>query len=87
MKALDLLIDDLKNNDWFVCNTGCTLRNKRNNVSVWIANVPVLETNVYNPAPMSLSIIHKWKLYQAVKVAINNSIAKELLNANRTIKQ
>jgi len=86
MKAVDLLIDDLKNNEWHVCSTGCTLANKRNNVTVWIANVPVFDTNVYDPSPMSLSFIEKWKLYKAVKVAINNAIVKELQRANRPIK-
>jgi hypothetical protein len=86
MKAFDLLIDDLKNNDWYIGSSGCTLNNKRNNVSVWIANIPVFDTNVSDPAPMSLSFIQKWKLYKAVKVAINNAVVKELQRANRPIK-
>lgn len=86
MKAIDLLIDDLKNNDWYVCSTGCTLINRRNNVSVWIANVPVFDTNVYYPSSMALSFVEKWKLYKAVKVAMNNTVVRELKSANRTIK-
>lgn len=76
--AFDTLLESLKTDKWDVCITGYTLEHKNKSVSIWMANVPILNTNVYKPAPMSLSLWQKYKLYKAAKIAINNSIVSVL---------
>jgi hypothetical protein len=79
LKAFDLILEDLKtNNDWRVCSMDCTLTNPRNNVAIWIANVPIFQTGIYKPLSISLSLWQKYKLYKAVQIAKNNQLLREL---------
>jgi hypothetical protein len=79
LKAFDLILEDLKtNNDWHVSLSDCTLRNLRNNVQIWVANIPILNTGIYKPTIINLSLWQKYKLYKAVQIAKNNQLLREL---------
>lgn len=45
-------------------------------LKIWTANVPILDTNVYEPCELQLSLFEKYKLYQAVKVARQNMVLR-----------
>jgi hypothetical protein len=78
-EAFDVILEDLKtNNDWRVCDHNYTLENPRNSIIIWIANIPILNTRIYKPTNISLSLYQKYKLYKAVQVAKNNYILREL---------
>lgn len=55
-----------------------TAINKVRGLSVWIANVPVLNTNLYHPCELNIGLIDRWRLWQAVKVARENRVSRAL---------
>lgn len=79
-KVFELLIEDLNNNDdWYLnCYGANLLKNNRNDIEIWMSNVPVFDTNVWRPNPMKLNLWQKFRLYQAAKKSIDNAILKEL---------
>jgi len=48
-----------------------TAMNKKRLIEIWIANVPVLNTNTY-PCAMPMNLLDKWRIWRATKVARNN---------------
>lgn len=55
-----------------------TAINKVRGLSVWIANIPVLNTNLYHPCKLNIGLIDRWRLWQAVKVARENRVSRAL---------
>lgn len=47
-------------------------------VSIWMANIPIFDTNVYRPAELSLNLWQKYRLYKAAKNLINLQVVEML---------
>lgn len=65
--------------EWIVADY--TIRHTLLGIEVWTSNVPVLDTSVYNPCGVPLSLVQKWKLWRAVKAACENCLERRLLKA------
>lgn len=73
-KVLALLKDPKE--EWTFGDYTCDHR--RTGLSIWVKNVPVLDTNLYRPTSLSLNLFQKWKLWQAVKVARDNALLRAM---------
>lgn len=83
IKTFDLLIQNLldPNQIWTPRTFGAkTLVNERLDIEIWMDNIPVLNTNVYKPAPMSLSLWQKFVLHKACKKAEEMCVKRRLEN-------
>ncbi len=72
-RLVELLQDPTE--EWLF--NGITATHKRSGVSVWLANIPVVDTDTY-PVSMHLSLADKWKLWKASKVARQNYLLRKL---------
>lgn len=72
-KLISLLEDP--NEEW--CFADCYITHSSTGVSVWVANMPVLNTNTF-PVAMPIGLLDKWRLWKAVKVAKLNALEKKL---------
>ena len=74
--AFELLIDDLNNhNDWHMTTRGAEVMcNSRNKVTIWMDNIPILDTNTHEPQKLNIGLIRKFKLYKAARRALDRNI-------------
>ncbi len=56
----------------------CTWDNHSRGLRVWTSNIPVLNINLYQPAPLRLSLVQKWRLHKAVAVSRSHEIRRRL---------
>lgn len=77
MNAFELLLEDLNtSNDWVMQFNGAqTLINSRNNIQIWMDNIPFFDTNIFKPHKLSLNLYQKYKLYKACQKAMSNNIS------------
>ena len=60
-QALEAIIKSLNNNphEWEHRNHGAHTLYHKSGLDIWIDNVPVINTNVYHPSPLSLNLWQK----------------------------
>lgn len=78
--AFVALIDKLKDPSEQWVQTEYTLDHRAAGLSIWTANVAVINTNLY-PSPLPLSLWQRWILWQAVKVARWNAFGRQVRQA------
>jgi hypothetical protein len=78
--VLNRIIYSLKNNpsEWTYKNLGARTLEHKSGLTIWMDNVPVLNTNIYKPYKLSLSLCEKFRLYQATKNVTNAKITEML---------
>ena len=77
MSPVEMLIKSLQDPDeeWlFDCYTAT---HRAKNVSIWIANVPMLSLETY-PVAIGMSLMEKLKVYRAMKTARRNWLIRKL---------
>lgn len=56
---------------------GHVAENKKYGIEVWVANAPILRTEMY-PVPLGLGLLDKWRVWRALKVARANYWMRKL---------
>lgn len=77
IRAVDRVIDLLEdpNEPWILGYH--TLEHPITKIQIWLANMPVIDTNTY-PGRLRIGLIDKWRLWRATKVAIENMVIRRL---------
>ena len=75
-KLLEIIIGSLLKVDGWV-ESNQILEHKHIGFSVWIANVPVIDTN-FHPEPIRLSLFEKYRLWRAATFCINKLRVRKL---------
>ena len=75
----DVIITSMKKHpeDWQVGE--CLAFNDKANLTIWIANLPVIDTNTY-PSPC-LNWLEKWKVWKAIKELKRTKVLLSLMES------
>lgn len=75
MNAFDAVMDALTRPDEWR-EEMCVLRH-RSGVAIWMANVPILDTNLY-PVPLRLSLRQKYRMRRAALEVREQRVARQV---------
>lgn len=60
----EAIIESLNSEDWQHCEYTAT---SPGNLKIWTANLPILNIEVWRPAPHKFSLIEKFRIFRALK--------------------
>lgn len=79
-QAVEVIIESLTNNsgDWVF--NGFTADNDILGLSIWIANIPILNTVIHKGPPLSLNLFDKYNIWRAIKKCAANQVVDNFDN-------